>query len=423
METLFFSEQVPVKNLWDFKNDFNYSNVYEEKNGFIKFRLCGFLILNNYLIIVLPKGVLETQIPDSNKGKATLLLNVLMKYEKNAIKAQSIYHGNRFLSAKENIFATIADIIKDYKLHGIIATKFKRYEKNGNGKINWTKTFNSNLPIIQKKQLIHVDIVTEKKLKTFSEEITQLHLSILKEIEYHFGWLFKFKLQNNMVNYRPVNIVKAKKILKKAMILTFNTSDLNRYKMMYSYISKNFLSASHKKTNTNLLYAFKFDMVWEEMGKSVYEHSENISAKVPQYKWVLYDKREEYRYQRPDILVEDEQQNLLIIDAKYYNFDGESGDNNLPSGPDMGKQLLYLHSLKALNEFKEIYNVFVIPASLPKEKPTNYFATGSFDNKNLQEIFGNILTYQVDCITMMEHYLENSPKLYEELKQAMKDNL
>lgn len=418
MEALFFSEQVSVENKWNFKNEYDYKEVYEERNGFIKFKLCGFVILKNRLIIVLPKGVLETEESSSNEEKAKILLKVLIKYEKNAVKNKAIHYSSQN-NNNENLFSSIAEIIKDFKLHDILTTTLKKREINGSGKINWKQTFNKSMPVIQNNRPVYVDLVHERKLKNLSAEITQLHWVILKEIESRFGWLFNFKTHNTSVSYSPINPIKAKIILKQAMSLTFNSFELRRYKMLYSYVSQNYFSESSQKTNTNLLYAFKFDMVWEEMGKRVYKHCDTLMEKVPQYKWTLYDAREEYRYQRPDILVDDEGESLLIIDAKYYTFDEDSGDNSLPGGPDIGKQLLYLQSMKTLKTYDKIYNIFVMPSSINHDKKTKFYATGSYDEMGLKTQFGEILTYQVDCLTMMKHYLDNNHELYEELKSKL----
>lgn len=418
MEPLFFSEQVSVENKWDFKNGYDFKEVFEERNGFIKFKLCGFVILKNRLIIVLPKGVLEVEESPSNEEKAKILLQVLMKYEKSAVKNKSIHYDSQN-NSDENLFSSIAKIIKDFKLHDILTTTLKEREINGSGKINWKQTLNKSMPVIQNNHPVYVELVHERKLKNLSAEITQLHWMILKEIESKFGWLFNFKTHNTSVSYLPINPIKAKKILKRAMSLTFNSFEIRRYKMLYNYVLQNYFAESSKKTNTNLLYAFKFDMVWEEMGKRIYKHSDTLMEKVPQYKWTLFDARVEYRYQRPDILVDDEGASLLIIDAKYYKFDENLGDNSLPGGPDIGKQLLYLQSMKTLKTYDKIYNIFVVPSSKEGGKKTKFYATGSYDDTDLKMQFGEILTYQVDCLTMMKHYLDNNHELYEELKSKL----
>lgn len=44
------------------------------------------------------------------------------------------------------------------------------------------------------------------------------------------------------------------------------------------------------------------------------------------------------------------------------------GKNNLPSGPDIGKQLLYLKSMESVEKYKKHYNIFLVPANIMKVK-------------------------------------------------------
>lgn len=412
IQPLFFSEQTFVKNEWGFKNDFFYRDVYEERNGYIKFLVCGFLLIENHFVIVLPKGVVETSNRLPLEDKAKLLLKVLFKYEKDAVKRQDIFFSNAFTNDRENIFSTIAEIIRDFMMNGILTVSYKKESINGSGKINWAKTIKRQQPFIQDSQFIYTEIITEQKLKSFSAEITELHWDILLEIEWHFGWLFNFKTHQTRKRYKPINSVKAKKVLKKAMAMTFNVREMKRYKLLYRYISKNYFSESTTLSNNKLLYAFKFEHVWETMGKVLLKHNEQISNSIPKFKWV---KRigEEYREQIPDIMVEHSNGRLFIVDAKYYAFDGKE-DNRLPGGPDMGKQLLYLHSMSALNQYRDIFNLFIVPANL-EEGIVNYYASGKLDHPALEKQFGEILTFQVDCLTMMEQYLNDTGIIYKEL--------
>ncbi len=420
IEPLFFSEQVIVKNEWGFKNSYQYQEIYEEFNGFIKFTVCGFLLINHRFIIVFPKGVLEKGGNIIAKEKAKLLLQVLFKYEKNAVKNRDIKFSDQILNDRENMFSTIAEIIRDYLLHGILMTNLKKQTINGTGKINWVKTFKKSIPIVQNDQLVYVDLVTEQKLKTFSAEITNLHWEILLEVEEHFGWLFNFKTHQTTKSYKPINIQKAKIILKKAMSMTFNLSEIKRYKLLYSYISKNFFAESLQSTNKQLLYAFKYEYVWEAMGKELFKHNEILAKAIPKYKWISI-RNEEYREQIPDILMEYGNSCLFIIDAKYYRFNGK-GDNQLPGGPDMGKQLLYLQSMQAIEKYTEIYNLFIVPASIDNQS-IQFYAKGMFDHPILHQQFGEILTFQVDSLTMMQQYLRNTELLYSALLEAIEEYL
>ncbi|TQR11648.1 LlaJI family restriction endonuclease [Psychrobacillus soli] len=418
MEPIFFTEHITVRNNLNLKNSYEYRDFFEVRNGLITFKMCGFTVIDDHFITVLPKGVLDKRDVLSDEEKAKILLKVLMKYDKNAVKKDNLQYGTNRENESQNLFSSILEIIRDFKQHGIITKHFLKRETNGSGKIRWAKTFKLTTPYEVNGELIYLDLSTEKKLKNLSEEITMIHWLILKEIEYCFGWLVDFKVQSPALQFKKLNTIKAKAILKRAMGLTFNKHEFSRYKLLYDYVSKDYLKRSKNNSDKKLLYAFKFDMVWEEMCKKVFAHQEKLMEEVPKYRWMIREEREEYRYQIPDILIEDFDRNLFIVDAKYYSFNID-GTNSLPGGPDMGKQLLYLQSLESVKKFNKLYNIFVVPASIQNEVMTHY-ATGYLDNKVLKERFDCIYTLQLDCITAMQDYLKGKSILKDELLNVVK---
>lgn len=413
MKPIFFSEQVPQKNDINLKNNYEFRDFYEVRNGLITFKMCGFTIIENHLITVLPKGVLEKDDVFTKEDKARLLLRVLSKYEKNAVKNKNLYNGTNRKRTAKNLFSSILEIIRDYQHYGILETRFKKLQINGNGKVNWSKSFKQQTPVMQNNQMFYLDLVTEKKLKNIAEEITYIHWHILKEIEMKFGWLFGFKVTTPpVIPYKKINTTKARITLKKAMNLIFNKHELQRYKLLYDYLTENYLNQSQDIAENKLLFAFKFDMIWEEICKQILTHQEELMVDVPKYKWEVREHGEVYRYQKPDILIND-RETLYIIDAKYYTFNVD-GKNHLPGGPDMGKQFLYLKSMESIKKYKKLYNIFIVPANNEKEVMT-YYAKGYLDNIRLQEMFEYIHTIQLDSISAMEHYLKGKKELREEL--------
>lgn len=412
MEPLFFTEYTPKNNIWGFQNNEYDSSYFEIKNNKISFKFCGFINLEEFIICVFPKGYLLNH---SNhltlKNDAKMLLHVFDTYNHKSIISSSLnsHHTNK---NNASFLSLAKEIISDYNKNGLIKTKETKVSLNGIGKTNWSKTFKKTNPTIYNNNLLFLDLINEKKIHSLANELIQIHWLILKDIEQKIGWLYDFKLKNEVLSSFRINEKKALHIIKIAISKSYNQNNIRRLKLLLAYLNKQFYSDS-KLSNFKISHTFYFQNIWEDIIKVLFEDNIYIHKKIPKYTWKNGDdKIIKTTSIIPDTLTYGENDTLLIIDAKYYpELTNSSESSKLPGSSDVSKQLIYRKSLLLSDDFSnfKITNIFLLPGTVSEESNALIeIARVGFENPNLHDDLGEILTFKLDVKTSMNHYLKSN---------------
>ena len=420
MKTLFFREFTKYVNTWGFIESLSTSDYFEVKNNNIVFKFCGFLSLDNYLICVFPKGFpVENKSDSILQENAQLLIKVLKKYNRKSIQNNSTNTHNK-KKYNNNYVSLSHELTNDYLRHGLINQNVKIQRLNGPGKTNWNKTIKKTLPITSNNALIYLDIINEKKLRSMSSELIQLHWLILKDIEEKIGWLINFKVAPIQISANKINIKRAKNTLKKAINTSYNQTVIRRLKLLLQYIEKNFYGDDISKNPFKILYTFNFLNVWESICKVIYDDLPELHEKVPVYKWQRTGIDLKDTSIIPDILTHHDIDKLIIIDAKYYpELNEQTGESKLPPSGDISKQFIYRKALSLTPEFtnKTLFNVFILPGVISDEycHTKEIARVGFYENPDLIADLHEIVAFQIDAERAMRDYLNNSIEFKEHL--------
>ncbi|REJ20804.1 MAG: hypothetical protein C6W54_19125 [Bacillaceae bacterium] len=409
-----------MNNLYFFSEHENQTNNYVKipsvfyerglcekiRNELVKFKITGIIEYQDNIFVILPKGM---EIPSNEyekKSAARLIYKVLNKYSKTNLLDEE---ENDWLGANEatKVFELVLWLVEDYRQNGLIYMQRKLEQKNGNGRINWSKTIAKIMPILIKNKLLYIDFITSKNDIANDHEITLIHAIVLKEIKERFGWLFNIDFEFN-INSPQFSIKYMKYKLQQALRATFVDREISLFKKILSY-----LDTKSTNRNSNNFYIFAtpfFHNVWESICSELMGDMEELHRIVPNPYWRF--KGTKYKTEQiPDILIQTGE-SIFIFDAKYYRIKG--GLDKLPGWGDIVKQLFYALSLK--NSFNQLFNVFLFPVTCD----IGFEYLGYASVEGMEDKFGKVLAFGIDIGTAMKFYVK---ELNNERRKEFVDNI
>ena len=337
-------------------------NKSENRNGFV-----GIKYGKDNLTIYLPYGFEIENINDEVdeidselKNKLSKLLNSISIV--NSIEREDEVFGSSTVDEIETPFNSFIWIINDYLNNGFYTEIEKIYKQNSNGKINWKKTLNSE-HYFEDDNIVFTQPYYENIMES-NTVITELNKYCLEVSIKYVGFLFgnieyeKSKLYKKTVEAHIDYYIK---ILNKVLSKTFN----DRKKILINHI-KRILRFTYDGLNKNSMDfgTYKYYYVWEYMVDVVFG-SKDVNKKefFPDASWTVDGIKEKDKSQlRPDTILKNNDE-LFILDAKYYKFGVTNSRNDLPNVSSIQKQITYGdHVINNLDFIPQnVYNAFILP--------------------------------------------------------------
>ncbi len=377
----------------------------ENKNGFV-----GIKYGKNNLTIFLPYGYEIENINEEVEKIDSELKNKLSKLLNSISIVKSIERENAIFGSStgdeiETPFNSFIWIINDYLNNGFYTEIEKIYKQNSNGKINWKKTLNSQ-HYFEDDNIIFIKPYYENIMET-NTVITELNKYCLEIAIKYVGFLFgnieyeKSKLYKKTVEEHVDYYLK---LLNKVLSKTFN----DRKKLLINHM-KRILKFTYEGLNKSLMDfgTYKYYYVWEYMIDAVFG-SKDIDKKdyFPDASWTIDGVKEKDKSQlRPDTILKRNDE-LFILDAKYYKFGVTESRSDLPNVSSIQKQITYGdHVLKNLNFAEEnIYNAFILPY---KSKNDEYIKYRGYAESNWNVPKGDRPYEKISLILLDFEYLIN----------------
>ena len=113
---------------------------------------------------------------------------------------------------------------------------------------------------------------------------------------------------------------------------------------------------------------------------------------------------------------------IFILDAKYYKYGISQKSNDLPDTSSISKQIFYGEYAKNKYNNKNIYNAFIIPFCNIKE---NYKIDGyaKLENDSSEEKFKKIAVVLIDMKFLMKQEIKYNDKEIYKLSKLIKDKI
>lgn len=259
-------------------------------------------------------------------------------------------------------------LIRDFVARGYYREQEVSYTASGTGKINWNRTIKSQKPYVQDTDVFYLDFVTKRNSIKENELITLIHEYCVYESFEKIGWLFTGVMPKKPRIAKREKIFRA--VLKEKISHTFNDRNRVLFRHMLAVID----FEGDRDSDKNYRYGtYRFEYVWEKMIDKVFG-IKNKEEYYPGTIWDVNGARHDNTPLRPDTIMVLEN-NVYILDAKYYKYGVTSKLSDLPDSESIGKQIIYGEYVTYEEKFKEkhgndmkVYNAFLMPFDSVKNK-------------------------------------------------------
>ncbi|MBQ6100261.1 MAG: LlaJI family restriction endonuclease [Methanobrevibacter sp.] len=404
-------------------------DIVKFTNDSYQFNYVGVIIIENIVINVYPKYITSK---DNIKEDFKQVINVIKKYNKS--KDDLTYQNDELEDISYNRLSMMLFFLEDYFENGVYTNIQNILQTNGNGEIDWNKTVNDNVAIIQNKKPYYVELQTKYKINDLFDFFRLLHEYIITECSGYLqkaGLLELFDLtpvelsDKEFEDFGDADLILEK--LEKELNVEFNTHKIKLLRSMHSYLSN---KNAHTNENYLTLYGTSaYHEIWEEVCAKVfsdklnkklrdltlptklnskYSPNKELIKLIKKPKWYykdIYPKDAEGTF-IPDIVTFYNNE-FIILDAKYYSLkftqdvlDGQPGLESVT------KQYLYELAFREFiefHDFKGVKNAFLFPTYSQVIENKGHVKLDILSNLGLEDI--QVIMLPVSL--MNEYYLNN----------------
>lgn len=252
-------------------------------------------------------------------------------------------------------------IIKDYLSRGYYREQETVSHLSKTGKINWNKTIKTQKPYVQDKQVFYLDFVTKKNTVKEDAMITLIHEYCVYESFDKIGWLFTKSMPQ-----KP-RIKKEDKVFRTVIQDKLSKTFQDRNRQLFGNMLAILDYEGDRDSEKNYKYGtYRFEYVWEQMIDKVFGIG-NKADYFPKTMWKVNGACHDNASLEPDTIMI-YQNNVYILDAKYYKYGITGKLRDLPGSASINKQITYGEYVAGQDTFKKlhgeqmkVYNAFLIP--------------------------------------------------------------
>ncbi|MDO5859103.1 LlaJI family restriction endonuclease, partial [Methanobrevibacter sp.] len=141
-----------------------------------QFSYVGVIIIENVIINVYPKYITSQE---NIKNDFKQVIRVIKKYNKS--KDDFSFQNDELEDISFNRLSMMLFFLEDYFENGVYTSIQNILEVNGNGEIDWNRTVNDNVAIIQDNKPYYVELQTKYKINDLVNYFRLLHEYIITE--------------------------------------------------------------------------------------------------------------------------------------------------------------------------------------------------------------------------------------------------
>lgn len=265
-------------------------------------------------------------------------------------------------------------VIKDFLANGFYINREKILKTNQTGKIDWKRTMQSQA-IVSEGNIIFPSITVAVKNRV-DNLLVEIHKFCVKRSIDYIGWLFN--LNSKFIQTVPFN-AGTKKLyiatLKNELNHTFDDDKRLRLKHCLNVVT----GLDSSVNNKEFVYGVdSYHYVFERMIDSIFGTVKNMRDFNPSAKWLLvkndYSEIDSSDLRPDTILIQDE--DVYILDAKFYRFGFTGKETDLPETTSIQKQITYGEFIQhnvTLIPIRRVFSAFI----LPYDKKRDVFKSGA----------------------------------------------
>ena len=260
-------------------------------------------------------------------------------------------------------FADYLAILDYYFSYGYYVEKETKYHENGSGVIDWKRTIKRFIPYPQNSgSFVYLDFVKRMSAVNDSGLITLINKYCVRKSFLAIGWLFTDYIppKDEFFFNRDLSIA----LLNEKLSSTFNETNRRLFQAMKSVI----LNESDNPMEDVFWGTYRFDRLWELMIDDVYGIGSVDKHKFfPGTKWNLRIGNTASNNNAsliPDTIMYLDNE-VYVLDAKYYHYCQTGNVSDLPSSSDINKQVSYGEYADEHHPdgyaYDDVYNAFLLP--------------------------------------------------------------
>ncbi|WP_340083797.1 LlaJI family restriction endonuclease [Siminovitchia sp. FSL H7-0308] len=303
------------------------------------------------------------------------------------------------------------------------------YVQGMSGPVSMKQTIKKIHPIVQKSGFVFPNLMVRKSNDTDKHLITEINKFCVYESFMKLGWIYKQKLpppasvkNPNLKVYRSILLQKLEK-----------TNDDSLKQLFQSMLAIIEFRNSVDDPEEFYFGTNNFEYIWEKLIDETYGVSDKYFY-FPKTSWKLRIGERENAALEPDtIMVTDD--NIIVLDAKYYKYGVSGKVSDLPRSTSINKQITYAEYIAENPKFdekrkdgKEVLNAFLMPFNLGNNRfnaNNNYFSIGEAvaDWKSSNKDYERVQGILVDVKTLMANSTRPNRQEIKKLSEAIKESL
>lgn len=307
-------------------------------------------------------------------------------------------------------------LIRDYAERGYYTERENEYSISKQGKINWNRTIKTIKPVICNRQPFYLDFVTKKIVISKNELITLIHKYCVWESFKKIGWLFtSFVPDKPQIVFNKTQFLT---VLVEKMERTFNDKNRELFRHMIAVVTEEMDpdALSNYQYGTN-----RFEYVWENLIDQVYGIVDKDRF-FPKTYWKINGRTYNNASLEPDSIML-WNNNIYVLDAKYYRYGESRNPFDLPESTSINKQITYGEYADCIKNSEQIvYNAFLMPFDASKwgsVTPVKNIGNAGSNWKNDEKEYEQIQGILVDVKYLMRQRVNKEQAILEQLAESI----
>ncbi|RMI73766.1 LlaJI family restriction endonuclease [Streptococcus iniae] len=367
---------------------------------------------------------------ESARKEIIALVSVLQAHNDENSRLKSV-NVNQALKTLNFPMEAYTFVIHDFLNRGSYYKETEEYYiQTLGGRINWQRTLKRVQPVVQPSGFKFLKMESKRQSDTEITLLTEINKYCVYEACLNMGWLYNLPLpERSRINY---NRSQFESIINQKIATTFNDLERRLFQSMLDI-----LNYKDRQEEPDRFYfgTNNFQYIWENLIDYTYGIP-NKKDYFPRTQWNLVFETnisQGYALEPDTIMLHNN--NVFVLDAKYYKFGESNMIKDLPPSTSINKQITYGEYIANQEKFKSIhgidskvYNAFLLPFSkgheiFKSDGMYQYIGEALGDWKGHDKAYERVQGILVDVKTLIKNTTKKRTQYIQELSDLISEKV